>query len=35
MEYPYRWVIVALMGVMVLVNGLVNNTVIPIASKLA
>lgn len=30
-EYPYRWVIVSLMGVMLIINGLANNTVIPIA----
>ena len=33
-EYPYRWAIVALMGMMLIVNGLANNTVIPIATKL-
>lgn len=35
LEYPYRWAIVGLMGLMMIVNGLANNTVIPIASKLA
>lgn len=34
-EYPYRWVIVSLVGIMFLINGLLNNTVIPIAARLA
>ena len=34
-EYKYRWVIVLLMALAFFINGLANNAIIPIASKIA